>query len=423
MENYINQINSVNFIDEFKSNNRLRAGTFDCNSTNYGSSIFDDSKNEIEYKYLQSSDHKNNDYQNKNNYTSSISTSESNNNYFNLLTKPVQSSVEEFTLSQLRLFDNLAVIFNIDKKTELGSGYYKLLIAIYKFYNLTDLEIIYFHLFFQKINLSIEQSFEDNAFLTCFFIKRVLNTNNLYIYMRKLFTKYGNEESFLEKFYLWLSTNNDIDNNLINIMEVNYYFEQLKELEKTKNKVCNTHIDYNKLIDSFIDIKPLKSSLNTNSHISHKLSIRKSSIRSENLTSQLNSNNLIKHLSNQTSNSNFDPENSCLYKTIRIKKRQDLKEYKKLKLRETPHNPYKPFLNQVDYIYNFQETEHLNNNPNFNTTASSVTLDWETKNAAEELLSASNAHTNLSNINELMTPLEDYFLVNDLSWDYTQSRI
>lgn len=426
MENYFNQTN-FNFIDEYKSNNRLRAGTFDCNSTNYDSSIFSESKIDNGYKYNDSSDYTKIEYSNTlKTATNTFSTSESNSIYFNLFTKPIQSSVEEITLNQLRLFDNLAIIFNIDKNSELGSNYYKLLIGIYKFYNLTDLEIIYFHLFFQKTTLTIDLPFEDNAFFACFFIKRVLNTNNLYIYMRKLFTKYGNEENFLQKFYIWLSTNNDIENKLISIMEVNYYFEQLKELEKTKNKPCNVHIDYNKLIDSFIDNKPIKSTINSNLHANHKLSIRKSSVRSENLTSQLNSNNLIKHLSNQTCNNNFNNDDSCLYKTIRIKKRQDLKEYKKLKLRETPHNPFKPCLNQVDYIYNFQETEQLINNPNFNTTASSITLDWEVKNTADDLLSASvsNTPTNLNNINELMSsPIEDYFLLNDLSWDYTQSRI
>jgi hypothetical protein len=410
---------SNNFIEEYKCKGRIRSATFDCNSTHYGSTIFEENKIDIDSQSNLASD----------SLTECLITKTknqivSNSTFLELSSKPSQTCNERITYNQLKLFDDLAIIFNLDKNSELGSRYYRLLISIYKFYNLTDLEIIYFHLFFQKTKLSSELVLEDNAYFACFFIKRILNTSNLYIFMRKLFLRYGNEESFLQKFYNWLSTNSFIEENLISIIEVNFYFEKLKELEKEKNKQCNIHLDYNKLIDSFIDIKPGKTLV---SNSKHKLSLRKSSIRSDNMSTNLCSKDLLKHLSNETQES-INNQSTCLYKTVRVKKRQDLKEYKILKLRETPHNPYKPILNQVDYLTNFEESNDFVNNHSINNNNlinfSEKNENFHEKNISEEYFTDSNLNNRMIDINDLLSsPLEDYLLLNELNWDYDESRI
>lgn len=216
-----------------------------------------------------------------------------------LLQKEKQENEKKDSISytQFMKFQKIIEIMNIPKIIK-DEDYHKILYQIISLTKFTELELIYFHLFLMKLNHSTLMSFEEHVYLTAFFVKKLLNSDDIYYLIKNLAEKFTGEELFLEKFEIWMTLNSDYKSKLVSITEVNMHFADVYKNENLIiNKNCKVHINYNKLVDNLminkknivtskIEDKPGKY-LNNNTKKPHKK--RKSSKSSQKNDSSIQS--------------------------------------------------------------------------------------------------------------------------------------
>lgn len=160
--------------------------------------------------------------------------------------------------SQCSIISKLNGFLKINNRAMLVNQYSKFLEDAACLFNLSEIEIIYLHLFiFSNIennenNTLIDEKFinENEIILSAFYIKKLLNNNNQNYNLNLLkivSSKYSDETQFLEKLEIWLSLNSSKCNKLINVIDINNFFVHISSLKFTTD--CNKHVDYNKMVD------------------------------------------------------------------------------------------------------------------------------------------------------------------------------